>query len=72
MLTRPDSAMRGGKALGYDRKEHDLYETPAWCVEALLSVLKDAPEYAYDPAAGRGARTRCWVTCSPSPRGGRW
>lgn len=41
---------------GYDRIEHDLYETPGWCVGTLM-YLYDLPKDRiwWEPAAGNGA-----------------
>jgi hypothetical protein len=51
-MQNKDTAMLGTS--GYERVEHDLYETPPWCTEVLLRHVvfkKDILE----PAAGRGA-----------------
>ena len=47
-----DAAMVG--AARHERIEHDLYETPRWCVEALLRAWRPHP-VVWEPAAGRGA-----------------
>jgi hypothetical protein len=42
---------------GYERKERDLYETPAWVTAALIPHLNDrltAKRTVYEPAAGSG------------------
>ncbi len=39
---------------GYERKERDLYETPAWVTEALLPHLPRPIKYVWEPAAGGG------------------
>jgi hypothetical protein len=41
---------------GYERKERDLYETPAWVTEALLSHLPSPDEIpnVLEPACGSG------------------
>lgn len=39
---------------GYERKERDLYETPAWVTEALRPHLPRAPKLIWEPAAGNG------------------
>lgn len=39
---------------GYERKERDLYETPAWVTEALLPHLRDNIEVVWEPATGGG------------------
>jgi hypothetical protein len=38
---------------GYERKDRDLYETPAWVTKELLSHLR-ACETVWEPAAGSG------------------
>lgn len=38
---------------GYDRKENDNYETPAWVTEALLPHLRTITR-VWEPAAGSG------------------
>lgn len=40
---------------GYTRVENDAYFTPAWCTEALLSVVKPVSDTVWDPACGDGA-----------------
>jgi hypothetical protein len=42
---------------GYARRAHDLYETPAWCVDALLEVLTEIPGRIWEPAVGGGSIT---------------
>ncbi len=49
------SAMHGES--GYARIENDLYETPEWCTEALLSVETFKTE-VWEPACGKGAISR--------------
>lgn len=39
---------------GYERKERDLYETPAWVTEALRPHLPRLPSLIWEPAAGTG------------------
>lgn len=39
---------------GYDRVEHDAYETPAWATVALLPHLPDRLYHILEPAAGSG------------------
>jgi hypothetical protein len=42
---------------GYERKERDLYETPAWVTEALLPHLE--PDcHIWEPACGSGKMAR--------------
>jgi hypothetical protein len=55
MMGTNDKAMLGTS--GYERVEHDLYETPAWCTDVLLRhvVFK---KVIFEPAAGRGAIAR--------------
>ena len=53
---------------GYERKERDLYETPAWVTEALLPHLR-ANRCTWEPACGSGAMasvlaSRGTVLCS--------
>src|SRR6516225_1976547 len=42
---------------GYERKERDLYETPAWVTEALLPHLPEC-RIIWEPAAGSGKMSR--------------
>ena len=51
-----DKAMHG--QLKYKRQEHDLYETPVWCTEALLPYLNHDFNI-WEPACGRGAIVKC-------------
>lgn len=39
---------------GYDRKERDLYETPAWATYALMPHLPRTPNVVWEPACGSG------------------
>jgi methylase of polypeptide subunit release factors len=39
---------------GYERKERDLYETPAWVTEALLPHLPQMQLAVLEPACGSG------------------
>lgn len=39
---------------GYERKELDLYETPAWVTDALRGHLPRTAEVIWEPAAGSG------------------
>ena len=39
---------------GYERKERDLYETPAWVTEALIPHLPITKSTVFEPAAGGG------------------
>ncbi len=43
---------------GYERKERDLYETPEWVTEALLSHLPRRPSKIWEPAMGSGKMAR--------------
>lgn len=43
---------------GYERKERDLYETPAWVTEALLPHLPDHQLEIWEPACGPGKMVR--------------
>jgi hypothetical protein len=43
---------------GYERKERDLYETPAWVTEALLPHLPQRPLEIWEPACGSGKMSR--------------
>lgn len=38
---------------GYERKERDLYETPEWVTDSLVSFI-DVKRYIWEPAAGGG------------------
>lgn len=43
---------------GYDRIEHDFYETPEWCTQVLLDNIRlYNNEVIWEPACGRGAIT---------------
>ena len=42
---------------GYERKERNLYETPAWVTEALLPHLPEC-RTIWEPAAGSGKMSR--------------
>ena len=42
---------------GYERKERDTYETPAWVTEALLPHLREC-RIIWEPAAGSGKMSR--------------
>jgi|SRR6516162_8873036 len=42
---------------GYERKERDMYETPAWVTAALRPYL-GAIQSIWEPAAGNGAMTK--------------
>ena len=39
---------------GYERKERDCYETPAWVTEALLPHLPESVKDIWEPACGSG------------------
>jgi hypothetical protein len=39
---------------GYERKERDLYETPAWVTDALIPHLPKNIEEVWEPACGSG------------------
>lgn len=39
---------------GYERKERDLYETPAWVTHALISHLPRPPQSIWEPACASG------------------
>lgn len=39
---------------GYERKERDLYETPAWVTAALFPHLPKSPDVIWEPAVGSG------------------
>jgi hypothetical protein len=41
---------------GYDRKPHDLYETPEWVTRAVLPYIGD-PTTVWEPACGNGKIT---------------
>lgn len=43
---------------GYERKERDLYETPAWVTEALLPHIQHIDGDIWEPAAGSGKMVR--------------
>lgn len=47
---------------GYERKERDLYETPAWATEALRPHLPRMPKFIWEPAAGTGKMSRVLET----------
>lgn len=39
---------------GYERRERDLYETPAWVTQALIPHLPRSLETVWEPACGSG------------------
>ena len=39
---------------GYERKERDLYQTPAWVTRALIPHLPERVRQIWEPAAGGG------------------
>jgi hypothetical protein len=43
---------------GYERKERDLYETPAWVTEALLPHIPGDIFEVWEPACGSGKMVR--------------
>ena len=43
---------------GYDRKEHDLYETEEWATEALLRNISVGDQVVWEPSAGNGKISR--------------
>jgi hypothetical protein len=42
---------------GYERKERDVYETPAWVTDCLIAVAH-MPRFIWEPAAGSGQMVR--------------
>ena len=44
----------GQRNSGYERKERDLYETPAWVTEALIPHIPDRIKWVWEPSAGSG------------------
>lgn len=50
------------RASGYERKERDLYETPAWVTEALLPHLPEGLTDIWEPACGSGKMARVLET----------
>jgi hypothetical protein len=46
------------RASGYERKERDLYETPAWVTEALIPHLPKGVNSIWEPACGSGKMVR--------------
>ena len=46
---------------GYERKERDLYETPAWVTQALMPHVPSRIETVWEPAKGGG---KMWVALS--------
>lgn len=49
------------RASGYERKERDLYETPAWVTECLRPYLP-AVSHIWEPACGSGKMARALVS----------
>lgn len=47
---------------GYERKERDLYETPAWVTEALVPHIHKRIENIWEPAAGSGKMVRALIS----------
>jgi hypothetical protein len=55
---------------GYERKERDLYETPAWVTAALVPHVPDvARRRIWEPAAGKGQMVRELANHCPNVRG---
>ena len=50
---------------GYERKERDLYETPAWVTEALIPHLPRRPLAIWEPACGGGKMVDALVDALP-------
>jgi hypothetical protein len=50
---------------GYERKERDLYETPAWVTHALWPHLPREPDVIWEPAAGSGKMVNAIREASP-------
>lgn len=46
------------RASGYERKERDLYETPAWVTRALLPHIPSRIGHIWEPASGSGKMVR--------------
>lgn len=46
---------------GYERKERDLYETPAWVTEVLLPHIPKGIRAIWEPACGSGKMSRVLV-----------
>lgn len=42
------------RSSGYERKERDLYETPAWVTIVLCGLLPRRSHFVWEPAAGTG------------------
>lgn len=46
---------------GYERKERDCYETPAWVTEALVPHIPERIRNIWEPAAGSGKMVRALI-----------
>ena len=44
----------GQRNSGYERVEHDFYQTPPWATRALLPHIHPRVRYVWEPAAGEG------------------
>lgn len=51
---------------GATRMAGDLYETPAWCTEAILPFVLPTSNWVLEPAAGRGAILRVFRALAPA------
>lgn len=49
---------------GYERKERDLYETPAWVTAALFPHLPSSPDVIWEPAVGSGKMADAMIEAS--------
>jgi hypothetical protein len=50
---------------GYPRKERDLYETPEWVTDVLISHIPRQPCQIWDPACASGNMVRRLSLCYP-------
>lgn len=48
----------GQRNSGYERVEHDFYQTPPWATRALLPHIPPRIGYVWEPAAGEGRMVR--------------
>jgi hypothetical protein len=53
------------RSSGYDRIEHDVYETPAWATHALVPHLPARVKHIHEPAAGSGKMVEALIYARP-------
>lgn len=53
---------------GYERKERDLYETPAWVTDCVVPFI-DVNRFVWEPAAGSGKMVRRLISAGMQVHG---